>query len=114
EGFRPIHVLPSPEQVAAVTIERTRPWTDRRDDHGPFDIIGDIHGCRDELVVLLAKLGYAERRGVGSWGLGVGDDARRAEPEGLQADLGSSVNSGRSNDVSSPTPSSEPSSPTPN
>lgn len=25
---------------------------------GPFDIIGDIHGCYDELVDLLARLGY--------------------------------------------------------
>lgn len=31
---------------------------DRRDDHGPFDIIGDIHGCADELQALLSKLGY--------------------------------------------------------
>src|SRR5690606_493224 len=27
--------------------------------HGPFDIIGDVHGCFDELLDLLAKLGYA-------------------------------------------------------
>ncbi|HEY9677903.1 MAG TPA: metallophosphoesterase [Drouetiella sp.] len=26
--------------------------------HGPFDIIGDVHGCFEELVELLAKLGY--------------------------------------------------------
>jgi protein phosphatase len=29
-----------------------------RDDPGPFDIIGDIHGCFDELYALLLKLGY--------------------------------------------------------
>lgn len=28
-------------------------------DSGPFDIIGDIHGCYTELVQLLEKLGYA-------------------------------------------------------
>src|SRR5207237_10347497 len=28
-------------------------------DHGPFDVIGDVHGCHDELVALLDKLGYA-------------------------------------------------------
>ena len=24
-------------------------WNNRRDEHGPFDIIGDVHGCFDEL-----------------------------------------------------------------
>ena len=32
---------------------------DRRDDAGPFDIVGDIHGCTDELELLLMTLGYA-------------------------------------------------------
>ncbi|MEQ1695830.1 MAG: metallophosphoesterase [Hyphomicrobiaceae bacterium] len=32
--------------------------TDRRGEMGPFDIIGDIHGCADELVELLGLLGY--------------------------------------------------------
>ena len=58
EGFRYIYVLRSPDELAAVTLERVRLWTDRRDDHGPFDIIGDIHGCFDELVDLLVNLGY--------------------------------------------------------
>ncbi|NJO23625.1 MAG: protein phosphatase [Sphingomonadales bacterium] len=31
---------------------------DRRGETGPFDIIGDVHGCADELQVLLAQLGY--------------------------------------------------------
>jgi Calcineurin-like phosphoesterase. len=26
--------------------------------HGPFDIIGDIHGCYEELKLLLGKMGY--------------------------------------------------------
>jgi protein phosphatase len=30
----------------------------RREDHGPFDVIGDVHGCHAELVELLEKLGY--------------------------------------------------------
>ncbi len=58
EGFRNITILTSPEEVDAVSIERTRLWTNRRDEHGPFDIIGDIHGCYDELVELLGALGY--------------------------------------------------------
>jgi protein phosphatase len=28
-------------------------------EHGPFDIIGDIHGCFDEVAELLGRLGYA-------------------------------------------------------
>ncbi len=31
-----------------------------RDDAGPFDIIGDVHGCADELVRLLRRLGYRQ------------------------------------------------------
>ncbi|TIU31149.1 MAG: polynucleotide kinase-phosphatase, partial [Mesorhizobium sp.] len=34
-------------------------WTDKRHDAGPFDIIGDVHGCAEELQVLLGKLGYS-------------------------------------------------------
>jgi len=32
---------------------------DRRHDRRPFDIVGDVHGCWDELFELLARLGYA-------------------------------------------------------
>ncbi len=63
EGFRHVFVLNSPEEIDAVTIERQKLWSDRRDEHGPFDIIGDVHGCHDELVQLLEKLGY-ERAGT--------------------------------------------------
>jgi protein phosphatase len=59
EGFRYVHELRSPEAIDAVEITRTPLWTDRRDEAGPFDIIGDIHGCADELELLLDKLGYA-------------------------------------------------------
>jgi protein phosphatase len=31
-------------------------------DRGPFDIIGDVHGCTDELLELMAKLGYRVKR----------------------------------------------------
>ncbi|MEM6930431.1 MAG: AAA family ATPase, partial [Myxococcota bacterium] len=58
EGFRYVHRLRTEVQVDAAVIERPRPWTDRRDDAGPFDIIGDVHGCYDELCELLASLGY--------------------------------------------------------
>lgn len=58
EGFRQVWKLTSPEDVDAATLTRVPLWTDRRTDHGPFDIIGDVHGCADELQSLLAKLGY--------------------------------------------------------
>ncbi len=58
EGFRHVFVLRSPEEIESATVRRVRLWTDRRDDAGPFDIIGDVHGCFDELQRLLQELGY--------------------------------------------------------
>lgn len=57
EGFRYIYVLDESEIESAV-FNRAKLWNDRRDDRGPFDIVGDIHGCYDELVELLETLGY--------------------------------------------------------
>ncbi|MEA3054359.1 MAG: hypothetical protein QOG72_3262 [Sphingomonadales bacterium] len=61
EGLRYVHVLKSVEEIEAVTVARTRLWVDKRDESGPFDIIGDVHGCADELERLLADLGYMLR-----------------------------------------------------
>ncbi len=58
EGFRHVTVFETPEEVDAAAIERVPLWNDKRDEHGPFDIIGDVHGCCDELEELLAELGY--------------------------------------------------------
>lgn len=58
EGFRQVYVLNSAEEVDAAEVVRRPLWSDRRDEHGPFDVIGDIHGCFDELAELLEKLGY--------------------------------------------------------
>jgi protein phosphatase len=58
EGFRHIFEMSSPEAVEDVVIERVPLWTDKRGEHGPFDIIGDVHGCCDELEALLRNLGY--------------------------------------------------------
>ena len=58
EGFRRVFRLSGVDQIDAATVERERRWTDKRDLLGPFDIIGDVHGCLDELVDLLATLGY--------------------------------------------------------
>jgi len=59
EGFRHVHELRSVEAIDAAEIARTPLWTDRRNETGPFDIIGDVHGCADELELLLGTLGYA-------------------------------------------------------
>lgn len=58
EGFRQVHIMRSPQEVEALEIRREPLWTDRRADQGPFDIIGDVHGCFDELTALLQQLGY--------------------------------------------------------
>ena len=63
EGFRHVWTV-TLEDLDSVEITRAPLWTNRKDLHGPFDIIGDVNGCGDELEALLAQLGYvaAERR----------------------------------------------------
>ncbi|MBX0289387.1 polynucleotide kinase-phosphatase [Hymenobacter sp. HSC-4F20] len=59
EGFRHLYHLHGPEKIDAVqTIVRDPLYSNRKQDPGPFDIIGDVHGCYQELVQLLTKLGY--------------------------------------------------------
>ena len=58
EGFRRVYRLESETEIVSVVIDRQPLWNNRRFDHGPFDIIGDIHGCADELEALLTKLAY--------------------------------------------------------
>lgn len=70
EGFRVTHIMKTPDEVDALSIERAPLWTDQRDLEGPFDIIGDVHGCFDELSQLLVDLGYEV-------------DALPSNPEGL-------------------------------
>ncbi|MFF8845187.1 polynucleotide kinase-phosphatase [Streptomyces sp. NPDC015127] len=60
EGFRKVHVLRSQEEVDSAEIVLERRYNDLRHLTGPFDIIGDIHGCSSELETLLAKLGYED------------------------------------------------------
>ncbi|MEM1324408.1 MAG: polynucleotide kinase-phosphatase [Bacteroidota bacterium] len=59
EGFRKIYTLKTEEEVAEVKgIIREKLYNDKKELHGPFDIIGDIHGCYDETIELLQKLNY--------------------------------------------------------
>jgi len=58
EGFARTFVLDSVEAIEHASFTRQKLWNDKRDQSGPFDIIGDIHGCADELRALLGQLGY--------------------------------------------------------
>ncbi|WP_216592745.1 polynucleotide kinase-phosphatase [Verrucosispora sioxanthis] len=68
EGFRKVHVLRGTEEIEAAEIRYERLFNDRRELTGPFDIVGDVHGCRVELEALLTRLGWRLDR----------DDAGRA------------------------------------
>lgn len=77
DGFRYIHTLRSTEEVEEAQIVRQPLWNNRKNDHGPFDIIGDVHGCFDELIELLTKLGYTVQND--------GDNFTVAPPESRKA-----------------------------
>jgi len=62
EGFRYVYVLKGEDDLSGVEIVRVPLWNNKKGETGPFDIIGDIHGCYDELCALLDKLGYAVHR----------------------------------------------------
>ncbi|HEY2548959.1 MAG TPA: polynucleotide kinase-phosphatase [Streptosporangiaceae bacterium] len=68
EGFRAVHTLLGTDEIADIRVVRTKLYNDLRHENGPFDVIGDVHGCRAELELLLAELGYQVSR----------DDAGRA------------------------------------
>ncbi|MDE6035408.1 MAG: polynucleotide kinase-phosphatase [Ruminococcus sp.] len=74
EGFRFVYVLNTPEDIDNAEIVRTKLWNDKKDVHGEFDIIGDIHGCYGELRELLEKLGYVDNAD----GIPVHPDGRKA------------------------------------
>ncbi|MEU1437541.1 polynucleotide kinase-phosphatase [Streptomyces sp. NPDC005786] len=60
EGFRKVHILRSEEEAEHAEVVLERRYNDLRHLAGPFDIIGDIHGCSSELETLLGKLGYVD------------------------------------------------------
>lgn len=55
EGFRYVHIVKPEDEIEIV---RTPAWNNKKHEAGPFDIIGDVHGCAPELRQLLATLGY--------------------------------------------------------
>lgn len=58
ESFRFIYKLSSVEEIEAVEVAIQPMWTNCKHEHGSFDIIGDVHGCCDELEALLQQIGY--------------------------------------------------------
>jgi protein phosphatase len=79
EGFRKVYVLRGASEIdsAAVTYEKL--FNDRKELTGPFDIIGDVHGCRTELESLLDTLGWVVERDE------VGRPVGARHPEGRTA-----------------------------
>ncbi len=57
EGWHKWYVI-SPDEIDSVEVVTERIWSRRPEETGPFDIIGDVHGCLEELKLLLAKLGW--------------------------------------------------------
>jgi protein phosphatase len=62
EGFRKVHVLRGVAEVQGARVVRQPLLNDLRHEAGPFDVVGDVHGCRAELERLLTALGYTLRR----------------------------------------------------
>ncbi|MEU8838450.1 polynucleotide kinase-phosphatase [Streptomyces roseus] len=60
EGFRKVHVLRTPEEAESAEVVLEKRFNDLTHLTGPFDIIGDVHGCSSELETLLGKLGYED------------------------------------------------------
>lgn len=58
EGFDPVIVLHSQEEADAFGQQAGPSPVMYRSRTGPFDIIGDLHGCCDELLSLLRCMGY--------------------------------------------------------
>jgi protein phosphatase len=67
EGWDRVEVFHSLDEVAETEFLRLPPAHLRLGDHGPFDLIGDVHGCFDELMILMRKLGYAIGRVSDRW-----------------------------------------------
>lgn len=77
EGFRHVHIFNDPAELEGLEIERQPLWNNLKHEHGPFDIVGDVHGCFDEMTALLQQMGYAVETD--------GADYRVTPPDGRKA-----------------------------
>jgi len=76
EGFEAVHVLPAAPPGDAATVRRVPLPVNRRRERGPFDVVGDVHGCLAPLLALLQRLGYTVGAGPG------GEPANAVHPDG--------------------------------
>jgi len=58
EGFKEIIIFDSPQAAQSSQLEKIPLRNNLKHQSGPFDIIGDVHGCFDELIALLTQLNY--------------------------------------------------------
>jgi len=58
EGFHRVYLFSTPEERDQAEIQIQKLPCNRKEHQGPFDLIGDVHGCCDELESLLGLLGY--------------------------------------------------------
>jgi polynucleotide kinase-phosphatase len=77
EGFRHVHIFNDPADLEGLEIERQPLWNNLKHEHGPFDIVGDVHGCFDEMTALLLQMGYLVEPD--------GTDYRVTPPDGRKA-----------------------------
>ena len=77
EGFRHVHIFNDPAELEGLEIERQPLWNNLKHEHGPFDIVGDVHGCFDEMTALLLQMGYLVEPD--------GTDYRVTPPDGRKA-----------------------------
>jgi len=47
---KPLLLPPARRNANPVALRKAR---------GPFDVVGDVHGCLDELLALMQAMGYA-------------------------------------------------------
>jgi protein phosphatase len=59
EKYDEIMVFQRQEEIAAFSCYWTQPLIERAD-KGPFDIVGDVHGCAEQLEKLFTRLGYRQ------------------------------------------------------
>jgi polynucleotide kinase-phosphatase len=76
EGFRHVFTMSTVEEVDGAEVVRQPLWNNLKHEHGPFDVIGDVHGCFDELCGLLDKLGYSVAKTETSYSVTPPDDRK--------------------------------------
>ena len=64
EGFKQIHFFRSAGELENLRLTRQPDPSNQKAETGPFDLVGDVHGCFDELLALLQILGYRVSHGA--------------------------------------------------